>query len=202
MNKVFFDVGANDGFHSIGLAYGEPDCAVYGFEPTPSLADAIAERVVNLKNYHLIRKAVSDFNGKAVFNIAAEGGGGCSSLLQFSDKSQTDWPGRTDFVITETLEVDVIRLDTFIDENNIPKIDYLHVDTQGSDLKVLDGLGKYISIVTEGCIEAASEKDVLYFNQNTKDESVAFLEANGFEITDIVGNDPWWHEVNIYFKKR
>jgi hypothetical protein len=38
---------------------------------------------------------------------------------------------------------------TFIKQHGIEKIDYLHVDAQGMDLRVLKSLGSYLSIVKE-----------------------------------------------------
>lgn len=201
MNKIFFDVGANRGTNSIHLAEADPNLTVYAFEPTPFLIDHLKIKTGHLSNYHIIEKAVSDFNGTDTFNVAGNADWGCSSLLNFSDKSKTDWPGRADFNVTEQIKVTVIRLDSFIEANNIEKIDYLHIDTQGSDLKVLQGLGKYIAIVKEGMMEAASKPDVLYVGQNTVDDSCAFLLNNGFKIIDITTNDNHDNEMNILFQK-
>ena len=68
-------------------------------------------------------------------------------------------------------------------------------------MKVLEGLGKYIRIVKEGVIEAANKPDILYKEQNTKEESILFLQENGFQITDVKFNDHHGNEVNIFFKK-
>lgn len=200
MKKILFDVGANNGSTSINWSYDKNNL-VYAFEPTPKMYNEIESKIIGIDNYFLIKKAVSNYNGSAIFNIAGNADWGCSSLLEFSEKSQTEWPGRTEFYITEKIEVDVIRLDSFIEENKIEKIDYIHVDTQGSDLKVLEGLGIYINIVQEGVIEAATKKDILYYNQCTKEECIDFLENNGFKINRVESNDPFTHEVNIFFKK-
>lgn len=202
MPYIFFDVGANNGYHSIPVAERTPDALVYGFEPTPQMVEIINGRIQNLSNYVLTQTAVSDYNGTATFNVAGNADWGCSSLLTLSENAKTEWYGRTDMFVTEQIEVKVIRLDSFIEEVGISHINYLHIDTQGSDLKVLKGLGKYLSIVDEGVMEAAAKKDILYVEQNTKEESVQFLEENGFVITDVTINDPNHNEVNIHFKRK
>jgi FkbM family methyltransferase len=202
MSYVFFDVGANNGYSSVPVAQRNPETMVYGFEPTPQMIDIIESRIVGLPNYKLTKVAVSDYNGKAVFNVAGNADWGCSSLLPLSEKASTEWYGRTDMFVTEQIEVDVIRLDTFIEQNGIERINHLHIDTQGSDLKVLRGLGKYIDIVDEGVMEAANKDDILYVGQNTKAESIAFLEENGFIVTDVQLNDLAENEVNIYFRRK
>jgi len=201
-NKVLFDVGANNGFTSVPVAQNDSNVKVYAFEPTPEMIQEIEKKTQGLDNYVLTKKAVSNYNGKASFRVAGHADWGCSSLLEFSEKSKTEWPGRTDLNVTHEIEVDVIRLDTFIKEHNITKIDYLHIDTQGSDLKVLEGLGDYINIVMEGAMEAAAKEDILYDGQNTQQESIEFLQNNGFDITGIQINDEYHNEVNIFFKRR
>lgn len=201
-SKVFFDVGANNGFTSVPVARNNRDISVYAFEPTPEMIEQIESKTIGLDNYFLTKKAVSNYIGKSTFKVAGHADWGCSSLLEFSDKSKTDWPGRTDLNVTQEIEVDVIRLDSFIEEHGITKIDYLHIDTQGSDLKVLEGLGKYIDIVVEGAMEAAAKEDILYKGQNTQQQSIDFLQKHGFDITGIQINDEYHNEVNIYFRKR
>ena len=93
-------------------------------------------------------------------------------------------------------------MDSFILKNEISKIDYLKIDTQGYDLKVLHGLGQLISIVNEGTMEAAAKESILYEGQNTQNDSIQFLESNGFEITNITYNDIHQNEVNIDFKNK
>jgi FkbM family methyltransferase len=199
--KVVFDVGANNGSSSVPLAIANPNCLVFAFEPTPEMINVIESKIVGLNNYVIVPKAVSDYNGIAEFNVAGNSDWGCSSLLKFSKKSQTDWPGRTDFNVTYKLNVDVIRLDTFIEENNITKIDHLHIDTQGSDLNVMKGLGQYLNIVSEGTMEAGTSDDILYEGQNKLNDCIKFLLLNAFKVVDVNSNDVFCNEVNIVFKK-
>lgn len=200
-DRIVFDVGANNGLSTINIARSQPNTIVFAFEPTPKMIDEIKRHSIGLSNYITIPNAVSNYTGKSEFNIAGQWDWGCSSLLQFSDKSRTGWPGRSYFVVTETIEVDVIRLDNFIQENGIPRIDYLHIDTQGSDLKVLEGLGESLNIVREGVMEAGARDDILYVGQNRLNDSVRFLLNNHFRISSITSNDVFSNEVNIFFKK-
>ncbi len=202
MKKIFFDVGANFGTSSLQIAKNDPDTIVYAFEPTPELILHLKRSSFGLKNYHVIGKAVSDYEGKATFNIAGQADWGCSSLLEFSEKSKTEWPGRSDFVVTRQIEVQVIRLYNFIILNDIEVIDYFHCDTQGSDLDVLYGMADKISIIKEGTIEAAVKPEILYKNQNNLIDCIEFLKMNNFEIISINSNDPAFNEANIHFKNK
>ena len=197
--KIFFDVGAHEGTDSIPLAKSNPDALFYAFEPNPHMVAHLKKETKDLSNYIIIEKAVSDFNGKSNFNICKLGPTGVSSLLEFSKTARTNWRGFF-LSVDEKIEVDVIRLDSFIEENNISSIEYLHVDTQGSDLKVLNGLGKYLSIVKQGQVEAAVRPESLYVNQNTYQDTMSFLTNNGFDIVKIDA-EGGMRECNIKFKK-
>lgn len=199
MKRILFDIGANNGSTSIPWSK-DSNNIIYAFEPTPHLCAIIQDQIRNKPNYHLIQSAVSDYNGIAKFNIAGQFDWGTSSLLDYADNLKIKWPNRIDFRVTEIINVQVTRLDTFIQQRNILSIDYLHIDTQGSDLNVLYGLGDYLSIVKEGTMEAAYKKDILYTNQNTVNDSCEFLSNNGFSILNIDANDEHGNEANIKFK--
>ena len=222
---AFFDIGANNGSTTIDLARQNEWLNFYAFEPTPEMYKKIEEQTKDLDNYILIKKAASNFNGKAKFNVSGTElspgvGWGCSSLLDFSEKSKIDsseygwhfsgvaedgsyieWD-RQDFIKTDEIEVEVITLKKFIEENNITEIEYLHLDAQGSDLNILKGMEEKISLVKAGQMEAARKKDILYNDQNTLEESIKFLEENGFKILLIQNGDPQENEANIYFSKK
>jgi len=201
---IMFDVGANHGTDSIPFISQHKDWICFAFEPTPYLITHLKNNTSHMSNrYHIIPYAVSDHNGEANFNIAGQADWGCSSLLTFSSDLDQTWPGRTDFKVTETIKVKVITLKTFIDEISpipITQIDKFHCDTQGSDLKVLKGMGNYISLIKQGVVEAANKQNILYKNQNTVNETNEYLRQNNF-YTQIEMNDQFENEVNIFFKK-
>ena len=203
MPAVFFDVGANNGSSSIPVAQQNKDVTVWAFEPTPKLAQELIEKTKDLPNYRVVQKAVSNEAGTAKFYIAGSDGcdWGCSSLNNFSEDLDKTWPGRVDFKVTDTVDVDVIRLDKFVEENGITRIDHLHVDVQGKDLEVLMGLGDKLTTVASGVIEMAMSADVkLYKEQKyVLVDAIKFLNENGFRVARIEPNDVYCNEVNVYF---
>ncbi len=202
--KVVFDVGANNGNDTIPLAKNNKNITVYAFEPTPELFSLLCEKTKDTPNYKITNKAVSNYNGKSTFYISGKADWGCSSLNQFNDNLDKTWSGRTDFCVTDTIEVDVITLKNFIIDNNIDTIDYLHVDAQGNDLEVLYGLEEYIKIVKEGVIEMPICHDTkLYKNQKyLLSDAILFLTQNNFKIISIKPNDIHGNEFNIYFTSK
>jgi FkbM family methyltransferase len=207
--KILFDVGANWGLNSLDFISKNLEYICFAFEPTPQLAQHLRDESYRKKidkRYYVIEKAVADYNGYSAFNIAGQRDWGCSSLLEFSDNLEQTWPGRKDFKVTENIQVEVITLSKYIEEISpvlINTINYFHCDTQGMDLKVLKGMGRYIQLIEEGVIEvAANSKVQLYKNQHTKFDAVQFLEQNDFKITKEKRNDIYGNEFNLYFRRK
>jgi FkbM family methyltransferase len=202
---IIFDVGANTGEST--KEYISETNIIYAFEPIPQLVETYLLPLQSI-NYFIIQKAVSDFDGTASFNIAKQDPSltdgslfGCSSLYEFSDNLDQTWPGRQDFEVTQKIDVDIIRMDTFIKEAHIAKIDYLHCDTQGNDLKVLKSFGEYIGFLNSGKIECVKQNSLYKDVDNDLDSVVDFLKTNGFQINEVQSNDSFDNEVNVIFSR-
>lgn len=197
--SVLFDVGANDGSNFAVVAASFPWIHVYAFEPTPILIDAMKRRFSKHKNFHVVPTAVGQEEGRTSFNVAGQGDWGCSSVLEFSDDVEKTWEGRNDLKFTDRIQVDMVRLDTYIRNNGIVRIDFLHIDTQGTDVGVLKSLGEELRCVRAGVIEVPQNDAVmLYKNQHTRQEAVDFLEKSGFRIWKVASQQ---NEDNLFFKR-
>lgn len=207
---IVFDVGANDGYHS--RLSGESGYETYSFEPVPNMFNLLCERVKDYSNVHTFQLAISDKEGVFDFNVVGHCDWGCSSLYEFNSNLEKTWPGMTIYSfgeykqmvweVTEKIKVRTIRVDTFMEDNNIPYIDFLHCDAQGHDIKVLHSFGNRIKDLKEGRVEVTS-KNPLYKNSiNTLENLETFLEKNGFEIKSCHPNDSYGNEVNVHFIRK
>jgi len=199
--KFLFDVGAHWGQDSLHIARDNSDVTVYAFEPTPELANMLREKSKNFSDrYKVYEHAVSDYNGHSDFNLV-QGDTGSASLNSFSDNLDKSWPGRTDFVVRETIKVPVFRLDTWLEQfaPHISEIYHLHIDAQGSDLAVLKGLGEKIKIVQSGVVEVPQAPELrLYKGRHTKEDALQFLTENGFVLKSVVSQV---NEDNLFFER-
>lgn len=207
-NFILFDVGANWGTDSLDRARLDLGTEVWAFEPVPEMCNHLKNSSQSFSNrYHVEQIALSDYNGTTVFNVHGVTGTdwGCSSLIDFNDNLNQSWPGRTEFKYTDTIPVQVSRFDTWFEhaQPNIDRIDYFHCDVQGTDLKVLQGMGKYLSLIRSGVVECACNDHTrkLYKESHTVQEMVGFLESNNFSIVDVISNDRTNNEFNVYFKQ-
>ena len=202
--KHIFDIGAYDGLDGIIMAIKNPDILIHAFEANPEQIKKINFNKKKIKNYKINNLAVSNKNSYFQFNIAKNPT--VSSLNKFSINLDKSWPGYKDAhcTVIKKIKVKCITLNKYCSENSIKEIDYLHIDTQGSDLKVLKGLKNKIHIVKKGVLEAAvNKKKSLYENSNTINEAKKFLSSNNFSISKIepVDNNIK-NEKNIFFYRK
>jgi FkbM family methyltransferase len=123
------DVGANLGLYSllISRAIGLSG-KVYAFEPVPEIFARLKEHIAlnNATNVIPVPVALSDEKGTAKMSVK----GGLSSLFRrISD---------------EFVEVQVERLDDFVEREKIERVDAIKIDVEGAELKVIRGADKTI----------------------------------------------------------
>lgn len=207
-NSCILDVGANNGDFIFPLAARLPSMSFLGIEPIPELFDHLeAKRTeLNLQGVRFRRLAIDETPRRARFNVARHADLGVSSLLDFNTdslKRNEYWQGRSDLYFDEEIEVDVVRLDTLMEEAGFDHVSFIKIDAQGVDLKVLASLGKYLGAVDGGMLEVSTTRSsVLYHDEPLLRDVLEFLDAHGFEPYAIKPNDPACAEVNVYFNRK
>ena len=132
---VVIDVGANIGSFSI-LASFITKNKIFAFEPSSKNSYYLKKNLSNFKidNVYIIRKALGNINKKAYLHLISH----CHADNILAD-SEAHWKNNS-FIE----EVEIIRLDFFAEENNIKKIDFIKMDCEGYELKVLKGASNVI----------------------------------------------------------
>jgi len=135
---VFFDVGANIGLFSLYLKRLYPDLKCYLFEPFPTLFNCLKLTLKNSKmeDVHINDYALCNENKELEFFIDTFNDGGhsldSSSISSRSKKAQS-------------LKIQGKKLDSFVAENNIDRIDFLKIDIQGAEVEFLKGARESIN---------------------------------------------------------
>jgi FkbM family methyltransferase len=138
-NPTVFDVGANSGDWASALLDVAPRAYVHCFEPHPATFALLASR----------------FNGNPRVNLHAFGlsnSSGCAPLHGVVLDSGMSSLHRRDTVIrtlglTEqpTVEVTLKTFDDLVERLNISRVDLLKIDTEGHEVKVIDGASRSLA---------------------------------------------------------
>lgn len=173
--KVIFELGSRDLIDAIKLLEYYENSIVYAFECNP---DCLIEcnKQAKRPNLFLIDKAISLEDGEVSFypfDLSQYNNMGSSSMLKidFSMRNIND-PDYNKKNPQKEIKVNGIRLDTFVNTNNIQNIDLLCIDLQGYELNAIKSLGdslhKVKYIITECSI------------QNTYTNGATFKELNEY----------------------
>jgi hypothetical protein len=102
--------------------------------------------------------------------------------------------------MVERLDVDVVRLDSFMKSYDIAKIDFLLIDAQGEDLRVVESLGERAADVKKIQMEINIHAP-LYRNSFRMNEALARMSDLGFEL-HASWKQSLNREVNAVFRNR
>lgn len=125
---IVIDAGAWIGDFSAYASVKGATC--YAFEPTESTF-AVLQKTAELNgNIIPVKKGLSDENTKRKFfpNVTGNSGGnGFRSSTGNPDSAET------------TYQVETVRLDDFVRENNLPRVDFIKSDIEGFERHMLEG---------------------------------------------------------------
>ncbi|MEM4615940.1 MAG: FkbM family methyltransferase [Archaeoglobaceae archaeon] len=123
---IVFDVGAHFGFFSY-YALQEGAKKIYAFEPNPYVFEILRRHAEfwNKEKIEPISLALSSFEGEAELFLANELGN-ASTLLKSRDNTILRLQK-----YEKSVKVKTTTIDKFVEENNIEKVDFIKIDTEG-----------------------------------------------------------------------
>ena len=139
---VIFDIGGCNFHDSIYLKRNFPHAEIYSFEPSLENLNAYRNQA-EANGILVVPVAVSNKNDVTTFYNSPTHNGSGSTLKPKVKKETSEGINHNGLLYNlEGYEVQIVRLDTFCELNNIKNIDYLHIDVQGAEQLVIDSLGK------------------------------------------------------------
>lgn len=134
---VIFDVGANRGDYAAAVirAFGSRNFSLHCFEPSESAFELLRERFSNCPNVNLHNFGFGDKVETVKLHSLSEGIGSASIMNTFGHA--LEGPG-----IVE--EIQLTTLDEFCRERLIRRIDFMKMDVEGYELRILEGGNDFI----------------------------------------------------------
>jgi FkbM family methyltransferase len=178
-----YDIGANKGTWTKECMSFFPESKFILFEPQVGLTENI-RTVLGNSNYEIHSVGVGSENGELSFTMH-ERDDSCSFRFTAEEAAERGF---------KQVKVPIVRLDDFIESNQLPLPDLLKIDAEGLDLEVLEGAKKSIIEKTEVILV-----EVGVVNKDIKNSSLQVLKTMDelgfclFDITDL--NRPFSNKV-------
>lgn len=177
--NTIFDVGSNNGDYSLLFHQIHPGAKIFAFEPNPYLAQAAIKNTKKFKNIKIIQNAVGNINSSA--DLSIDHNSSLTTSLAVANQNSTTYKIKKflyDHKVKEITKIRIIKLDSFIKNNNYP--DFVKIDVEGFEEEVLKGLADNLKNIKLIMIEFHFDK--LYKKYSTRSIH-SFLTKNNFELT-------------------
>ncbi len=152
------DIGANYGEWTVQMARAVgPAGKVYAFEPVQALAGCVQKTmdVNGLKQTEIVALATSNKDGQASFPVN----------LDHSGRSGFGQSHAGDAIVE--ISVKTVKLDSFVRERQINRLDFLKIDVEGHESEVLEGAQNILrdlkpALVLEVGINPDQDREKIY----------------------------------------
>lgn len=182
---IIFDVGANKGQSADFFLSIRPNATITSFEPNPTLFAFLTNKYKKRGNIQVINKGVSSSKQVLTFYINKLDLTSSFEKLNVTSKylaKKAQVLGvKPSEIISESLDIETICLSDYIEEQNIQHIDLLKIDTEGHELKCLNGLFPLNSCQIDR-IQIEHHQDDMYQSLDSFADIQALLQKNGYEV--------------------
>jgi FkbM family methyltransferase len=141
--NYILDLGCRDGSEAIQFSNIFPNAKIISIEANPNQIETIKSNINNYPNIQIFNFGASNEDGELDFNVSSTVNIGNSSFLKITG----NYNNYENMAFHTPIKVKTKRLDNFLKEQQIPKIDILWMDIQGFEGKAVQGLGDYIKNV-------------------------------------------------------
>jgi FkbM family methyltransferase len=141
---VVLDLGANLGYFTLLAAQAVgPQGRVFSFEPEPKNFQYLKKNIeINEFNHVTVcQAAVSDKNDRTKLFLCPYDSG--HHTIDRIDGIRAMARGRP--YVSETIEIETVRMDDFLRKNGIAKVDVIKMDVEGAEALALEGMPSVLS---------------------------------------------------------
>jgi FkbM family methyltransferase len=163
-----------------------PNLTIYGFDADVEACDRanadLDARKVNWNEKH-IPLALSNIEGNATLYVTKYPG--CSSLYPPSEDYIKRFSGNSELIeLKSTVNLSTTTLENFCKAENIQEIDFLHLDVQGAELKVLHGADGILNKSLLGLVTEVEFTEI-YADQPLFSDVDIYLRSQGLTLFDF-----------------
>lgn len=180
-NLTIFDIGAHRGesVENFNNYFDNP--RIFSFEPFKESFEVLLLKLSKLSNTKIYNLGFSNFNGKGtLYNYVDPKNPNLSSTNSILQLNQGDFiPNYSD---KQKVECEFMKLDTFVEKNNIRYIDLLKIDVQGAEYKVVEGANNSLKNNKIKCVLIEIMIADYYKEQKKFDFYISLFKDYGYEL--------------------
>ncbi|MDJ1168126.1 FkbM family methyltransferase [Roseofilum sp. BLCC_M154] len=185
-SSAFIDVGANIGNWSSAFLEGSSnDVRGLLFEPSNYAIEKLNSRFCENKNLNIVQACVADEPGSMKFYEEPEAGE-TSSLVKGASNSNA---------IEKTIEVTTIDIE--LERLNWEYVDFLKIDAEGYDLKVIRGAYKFLHAQKIGVVQFEYNLPWKHA-ESTLFSAISLLNSCGYQVFLLKGTGLYTMSYDIY----
>lgn len=176
--KVIFDVGANIGQTAISFKKAFPNAVIYSFEPVKKTYNILVKNLSGYSDIHPVHLALGSEKGKTIITLNSD-----------SQINSLKNPAQKSSLLTEEITIETGT--NYCERNQITYVDVLKMDTEGFEMKILNGFNKKFLIKNVKFIycEIGFDKNDPYKTHFSDIES--YLKDLGFITTGFYEPSRW-----------
>jgi len=196
---TIFDVGAHIGQSATYYKSTFKNSNIYSFEPFQNSFEILKR--LNLTDFKPYNLGLSDKKG--VESFCSNKGSPTNSLLSLSLSAKETWGGIEGLSHVERIECEFTTLDDFYDENSVEFIDFLKIDVQGAEFRVLKGAHKALNEKRIGVIQLEVILGDTYTGQKTPGYYIGLLEQYDYKlayVSDLSFTNGELVQFDLFFK--
>ena len=175
------DVGSHKGEYISSIIKNFHIDKIYGFEPNDEIFNDLNKNFSSDK-IHLYNCGVSNEKGEVFLNKNIESSSSSINNLNTNSKYYKKKFFLLNFLklkkVTTKSKIQVVRLDEFMNKNNIKKLDLLKIDTEGFEYNAIKSIGSRIYDIK--LIHIEHHFDDMIIKNYTLSDIHAYLKNKGF----------------------
>ena len=183
---ICFDIGAEYGLYTYPLAQlAGPTGLVHSFEPLPGAARVLAAGIgaFGCRNVRRFSGAVSDRPGSGELSMPRRGGLPVHGRTFLTTGANGVGPN-SEFASADLVRTRITTVDRVYDHFHLPRVDFMKVDVEGAEPKVVEGAAKVLARHRPALLLEIEDRHLAKYD-TTADALTAHLTSLGYGMR-------WW----------